>query len=1328
MPAMGGSGKLDAKLAEEKVKQIEKESGFKAGSPAKPGDPSPESKKLAAPNVEPKRTQAQVQSAAKAATSQAAAAKKSQEMAEAQVKAGAGEHQKKGGDAKPAPSSGKMPASPKDAAPAPDKGNAPAAKANELKAAAAPKQAQQVDAQKGNPGKADPGANLAKDSKAAEAAKQDEAASKGQAAAAAQGGGAKQEEKKEGKDAKGKEEAKDKPEAADPAQIAKTPGAAPDAKVKEAVEKVTGQDLSEVKVHEGPAAQAAAEAVEAKAFTVGQDIAMGKGADKETLAHELAHAAQNKEAGGAAAPPGSISKPGDPAEKQADAMAAAAKEEKALEAPKPASPAKPPKVARMALPGAAIQRTAGAAAGGTAEKKEATKFQVNLGNRSITINIPAGKNGAVTKNVSDPIPGLDAPRIKLDVADGQVSGGRITGKVGLKEAKGSTVGFEISASGVVSGEVPIDLTLDKLGTLKVPMKLAGGALRGQGKLAPGDLSKMPKDCKVESGSGAVLANGTGGSVSGSFKGKGDFGGGKLKGDIDLSYKEGDTKGNAQTDVELESFKKAWANGVKNMPKPPKFPLKYEGGKWSGDASLPYSGKAPGSQGSSTVVTKYENGKFTGSGSGEFSVLDGLLKGKVETSISNDGSVEGKFIIETPTFKVGPLDAQAKLEGGIKKGEIDAKATGTITGLDSKAKGTFSAGFTSSGAKWHGDVDLVIPKMKSAKIGIDYEVGKGFKGEGTIVPDIKGLDGQAKAKLDKGALSGEGAFKINLPLVKGADLKVKYANGKISGQAKLETGAFNIPQVTVTKSSITAGFDGENFSLGGSADISMAGGKVKGTLSAKYDQAKGLEASADSTVSIPGLNPIALKLELKGEKLSGSAKTTVSIPYAKSAELEVTYNDGKFGGKANVEFDIPFIKAAKGQVELSPEGKLKGSLAITGNDINIAPLKVENPTIKGEVDDGKLAISGGGTVKGIPGCEQATLAVSMSKDQKFSGKIDAQLKIPGLKETKIGIELKDGKIKGSASVAAEFKGAAGAIKVNYDDGKWSGKGTLGYKKGKFDGKIEAKLSEAGKLSGKGSLTYAITSNFKVTAEVELREDATMKIGGKIQVPSRIPLFSKEFKKNLFKFTGRFGIPGLSIQLPVVGVVGLEVQLGGSADIFAGMDLNLVNVTASGSFDTATDDVQLQIGGGLQGRAWAGVGIDLRAAAGLGVGPAFIGGYLNARGEGKIEAQVTGNVGASYSSANQELSLDVGVNASAGLSLSLTISAGFTASIDLFVKTLRKDFPFGSKTWTYNPGISFDYNPKFKYTFGKQPDEKALMPASKPAIDQGALARGAGSAVA
>jgi hypothetical protein len=108
-----------------------------------------------------------------------------------------------------------------------------------------------------------------------------------------------------------------------------TPGQSLDAASRELFESRFGQDFSGVRVHADPRAADSAAAVNALAYTVGNDIVFaagqyspGTGAGQELLAHELAHVVQD----GARVPgrPTTISERNDPAERSANALAASA--------------------------------------------------------------------------------------------------------------------------------------------------------------------------------------------------------------------------------------------------------------------------------------------------------------------------------------------------------------------------------------------------------------------------------------------------------------------------------------------------------------------------------------------------------------------------------------------------------------------------------------------------------------------------------------------------------------------------------------------------------------------------------------------------------------------------------------------------------------------------------------------------------------------------------------------------------------------------------------------------------------------------------------------
>ena len=103
-------------------------------------------------------------------------------------------------------------------------------------------------------------------------------------------------------------------------------GAAPNAAAIEAAHRAGLGDVSSVRLHTGEIAQAAADAHDARAFTIGSDVYFGPGQYRpgtedgdRLLGHELAHASQQRTAGATAmAAKLRASEPGDAAEHEAD--------------------------------------------------------------------------------------------------------------------------------------------------------------------------------------------------------------------------------------------------------------------------------------------------------------------------------------------------------------------------------------------------------------------------------------------------------------------------------------------------------------------------------------------------------------------------------------------------------------------------------------------------------------------------------------------------------------------------------------------------------------------------------------------------------------------------------------------------------------------------------------------------------------------------------------------------------------------------------------------------------------------------------------------------
>ena len=251
-----------------------------------------------------------------------------------------------------------------------------------------------------------------------------------------------------------------------------------------------------------------------------------------------------------------------------------------------------------------------------------------------------------------------------------------------------------------------------------------------------------------------------------------------------------------------------------------------------------------------------------------------------------------------------------------------------------------------------------------------------------------------------------------------------------------------------------------------------------------------------------------------------------IPGVDKAEADVTYKGGGEYGAGQWTAEI-VIESSQIKLPYVQSGSIKARLA----------------SGKGVVVDGKLNLN-------LPGDNVATVGVYRDDDAWIlsgGGRFKAP-KIPAFTATvvyntatkKLVAEAKDINFK-IFDIDAQLKSITG----EFQPGKspvFYGSGSVEIKKGKVVGGASVTLNKDGKFTGKGTVIYTINENMKASVGVEIDEQERLKFAGELVV-SKIKLFDQfGDTKELFSLDMEIPVPGASI-----GPVGLEVTLGGGVSV-------------------------------------------------------------------------------------------------------------------------------------------------------------------------------------
>ncbi|MER7582102.1 DUF4157 domain-containing protein [Kitasatospora sp. NPDC097691] len=516
-------------------------------------------------------------------------------------------------------------------------------------------------------------------------------------------------------------------------------------------------------------------------------------------------------------------------------------------------------------------------------------------------------------------------------------------------------------------------------------------------------------------------------------------------------------------------------------------------------------------------------------------------------------------------------------------------------------------------------------------------------------------GHLDLRMAEEGLVGKGTITPSIPLLNRVPIAVTLDREGLHASVSPDRSKLSLPPFRITDASLAISL-GPDFTAGGHLGFELAR-LLTGDLTAGADAA-GLFATGTLHAAVPGLDRAEAAVTYRPHTgLTGRL------------DLRATPRAGLVtGGAVSVGFAGGHWDAT-GEVELSVLG--------TPIDLKVARR------------DDRLVYSGHGTVT-VPGLHPFELRASYDGEH----------------------------VTGSGHTTFTVLGLDGTMDLAYDEGHFTGKGTIRLKRDRVSGQLVAVLDREGRISGRGEVQLEIRPGLVGRAAVLLSPDHRLRVEGELRFP---PYRFLEPRGNRYQI---FDIPFPEIPLFAVPLgpvsLGLVAQLSAAAAFkYSFGPGEIRDLVIAAAFNPLEQDTDLEVGAKarLVLPAEAGLELRVRAAAGLSAGVASVTGGISVTGGVLLKGGLNAEAALVY--ARNVLSFDAKAEIRVQPVLTLSIAADITAKARLLGE---KSWPYELAAYAYATGLEFGLVAPFHY----QSDQPLRLPEAKdiqwitPKIDVMALA--------
>jgi hypothetical protein len=520
-------------------------------------------------------------------------------------------------------------------------------------------------------------------------------------------------------------------------------------------------------------------------------------------------------------------------------------------------------------------------------------------------------------------------------------------------------------------------------------------------------------------------------------------------------------------------------------------------------------------------------------------------------------------------KVIPWQANLKGKQAGKLGGLGFRglSNDTIKYDNDKKEGCITGTFTPKKPKSLGPTPIELPLLGIPDLEYTARMQKGG-----LLASMKHAELYAFSPIDfyeayldeKQGIIAHGRFVPSLQIFRKLPIEIAVEGDDVLLEATITKDGLKLPgPIQITEGALTLGLGTSGPEVSGTLALTIQR-LGEGTLGAKYGPG-GLELHGTFDFDKKVFDNARIELHYVNDVLSGSGQINIpagKVRGIKSATVTASFTQDQFAASGSVKPDIPAVEEAALAIDYGKETGLKftGDLAV----------KADTPGIAG----GSIHIE--------------AMKPPAAEEFKVKGSGKAKPKVPGF-DTELAVTYDDGTFDASITAAYEKGRLKGSILVGATNRPVA------------DGQPGGAAGPQAKditIYGGGSLTIVIAPWLQGTVGVRLLPNGEIELAGEIALPATLNVFpEKKLDKNIFTIGIDIPIVGVAVAGQRIGIF---ANISGGLDVSAGIGPGELQELKLGITYNPAHEESTHVTGGAKLHVPAHAGLRLFVRGGIGAG--------------------------------------------------------------------------------------------------------------------------------